>query len=141
MIKKNEKSKADYNGTQYGTVRSSIGSRKNTFSLGFTRKIIFSHFEFIIIICTMLKHNETYRSRNWFWNDPCVTLMEPGNRLYDWIKNLGNLLAGFRTLFLIDDIISDVALDKRRQPFLDLAISGRHKGHSLFTNTGIHCHS
>ena len=58
--------------------------------------------------------------------------MEPSNRLYDWIEKIGNVLAGSKTLFLIDDIIADETLDKRRQPLLDLAISGRHKSHSLW---------
>ena len=39
------------------------------------------------------------------------------------------------TLFLIDDIIADETLDKRRQPLLELAISGRHRGHSLWLLT------
>ena len=45
------------------------------------------------------------------------------------------MLAGSKTLFLIDDIIADEALDKRRQPLLGLAISGRHRGHSLWLLT------
>ena len=32
---------------------------------------------------------------------------------------------------MIDDIITDETLDKHRQPLLKLAISGRHRGHSL----------
>ena len=36
---------------------------------------------------------------------------------------------------MIDDIIADETLDKRRQPLLDLAISGRHKEHSLWLLT------
>ena len=32
---------------------------------------------------------------------------------------------------MIDDIIADETLDKRRQPLLELVISGRHRGHSL----------
>ena len=48
------------------------------------------------------------------------------------IEKLGNLLAGFKTLFLIDDIIADETLDKKRQPLLELAISGRHKVHSIW---------
>ena len=40
-------------------------------------------------------------------------------------------LAGFKTLFLIDDVIADETLDNQRQPLLDLAISGRHKSHLL----------
>ena len=98
--------------------------------------------DFIIIICPTLKHNETNRSRNWFWTNPEVIMIEPGNSLYDWIEKMSNLLAGFKTLFLIDDIIADETLDKRRHSLLDLAISGRHEKHSLLLLTRvIHCHS
>ena len=51
------------------------------------------------------------------------------------IEKISNLLAGDKTLFLIDDIIADETLDKRRQPLLELAISGRHRGHSLWLLT------
>ena len=51
------------------------------------------------------------------------------------IEKISNLLAGSVTLFLIDDVIADEALDKRRQPLLELAISGRHRGHSLWLLT------
>ena len=44
-------------------------------------------------------------------------------------------MAGDKTLFLIDDIIVDETLNKRRQPLLELAISGRHRGHSLWLLT------
>ena len=83
----------------------------------------------------MLKHNETYRSRKWVWTDPEVILIEPGNSLCGWIEKISNLLAGSKTLFLIDDIIADETLDKRRQPLLDLVILGRHKEHSLWLLT------
>ena len=51
------------------------------------------------------------------------------------IEKISNLLAGSVTLFLINDIIADEALDKRRQPLLGLAISGRHRSHSLLLLT------
>ena len=41
-------------------------------------------------------------------------------------------MAGSKTLFLIDDIIAGENLDKKRQPLLELVISGRHKEHSLW---------
>ena len=44
-------------------------------------------------------------------------------------------MAGHKTLFLIDDIIADKTVDKRRQPLLGLAISGRHKGYLLWLLT------
>ena len=45
------------------------------------------------------------------------------------------MLAGSVTLFLIDDIIADEALDKCRQLLLELAILGRHRNHSLWLLT------
>ena len=51
------------------------------------------------------------------------------------IEKISNLLAGSTTLFLIDDRIANETLDKRRQPLLELAISGRHRGHSLWLLT------
>ena len=57
--------------------------------------------------------------------------MEPENNLYYLIEKISNLLVGDKTLFLIDDIIADETLDKRHQPLLELAISGRHRDHSL----------
>ena len=62
-------------------------------------------------------------------------MIEPGNRLYSWIEKICKQLAESKTLFLIDDFIADETLDKRRQSLLELVISGRHKGHSLWLLT------
>ena len=94
-----------------------------------------NHFNFIVIICPTLEHNETYKSRGWVWNDPDVIPIEPGNNLCYLIEKISNLLAGSKTLFLIDDIIADEALNKCHQPLLRLAILGRHRGHSLWLLT------
>ena len=94
-----------------------------------------NHFNFIVIICPTLAHNETYRHRGWVWNNPDVIPIEPRNRPYYLIEKIGDLLAGSVTLFLIDDIIADEALDKRRQPLSELATSGRHRQHSLWLLT------
>ena len=51
------------------------------------------------------------------------------------IEKISNLLAGDKTLFLIDDIIADETLDECHQPLLELVISGRHRGHSLWLFT------
>ena len=89
------------------------------------------HFDFIVIICPTLAHNETYKSRGWVWNDPDVIPIELRHRLYYLIEKTSKLLAGSKTLFLIDDIIADETLNKHCQPLLELAISGRHRGYSL----------
>ena len=94
-----------------------------------------NHFDFIVIICPTLRYNSTYKSISWVWNDPDVIPIEPGNQLYYLIEKISNLLAGDKTLFLINDIIADETLDKCQQPLLELAISGRHRGHSLWLLT------
>ena len=94
-----------------------------------------NHFDFIVIICSTLANNETYKSRGCVWNDPDVIPIEPGNNLYYLIEKISNLLAGSVTLFLIDDIIANEALDKHHQPLLSLAILGRHRGHLLWLLT------
>ena len=94
-----------------------------------------NHSDFIVRICPTLRYNSTYKSRSWVWNDPDVIPIEPGNNLYYLIEKISDLLAGDKTLFLIDDIIANETLDKRRQPLLELAISGRHRGHSLWLLT------
>ena len=90
---------------------------------------------FIVIICPTLRYNSTYKSRGWVWNDPDVIPIEPRNNLYYLIEKISNLLTGDKTLFLINDIITDETLDKHHQPLLELAISGRHRGHSLWLLT------
>ena len=87
------------------------------------------------MICPTLEHNETYKSQGWVWNDPELILEEPGNQLYYLIKKYSNSLAGSKTLFLINDIIANEALDKHHQLLLELDISGHHRKHSLWLLT------
>ena len=114
------------------------GVGKTHLALNLLEKEYKNYFNFIIIICLTLKHNETYRSRKWFWDNPKVISIEPSNHSYDWVEKMGKLFTGFKTLFLIDDIIADETLDKKRQTLLELAISGRHKKHSLWLLTQSH---
>ena len=48
------------------------GVGKTHLALDFLEKECKTHFDFIIIIWPMSKHNETYRSRKWVWTDPEV---------------------------------------------------------------------
>ena len=70
------------------------------------------HSDFIVIICPTSKHIEMYKSRGLVWTDPEVIPIQLSNNLYYLVERIGNLLAGSKTLFLIDDIIADEALDK-----------------------------
>ena len=77
----------------------------------------------------MLRVNKTYHVRAWIKIDGKVWLIEPKDNLYQWIGKMSHLLESFETLFIIDDIIAYKDLDKRRQPLLELSISGRHGDH------------
>ena len=76
------------------------------------------------------------RSNEWINNDDKVWLVEPAeDNLYQWIKKLSELLGFLEVVFIIDDVIANESLDKRRQPLLELSISGRHQGHYLWLLT------
>ena len=102
------------------------------------------HFDYIIIIRPTLQWNKTYHSKACIKNDDKVWLIRPKytiylkrrcnrlvtlNGLYNWIKILSQMLAHSEALFIINDIITDKSLAKRRQSLLELAISGRHRDH------------
>jgi hypothetical protein len=111
------------------------GCGKTEKALSLIETVYKQHFDFIVIISPTVSHNEIYRCRKWFWGDPYVTLIQPEGNLYKCITGLSEFSAGYKTLFLIDDIIADESLDKRRNPLLSLAISGRHRKHSLWILT------
>ena len=67
------------------------GVGKTHLALDLLEREYFNHFDFIIILCTTLQYNATNRSRKWFWTDPNIIPIGPGNSLYDWIEKLGNL--------------------------------------------------
>ena len=48
---------------------------------------------------------------------------------------MSELLRFLEVLFIIDDIIANESLEKRRQPLLELSISGRDRGHYLWLLT------
>ena len=112
-----------------------MGVGKTHLALNLLENEYRDHLDFIVIICPMLAHNETYKSRGWVWTDPGVILEEPGNQLYYLIEKYSKPIAGSKTLFLIDDIIANETLDKCHQLLLELAISGRYRGHSLWLLT------
>ena len=76
-----------------------------------------------------------YHAKELIKKDGNVWLVDPKDNLYQWIKNLSELLRFLGVLFIIDDIIANESLGKRRQPLLELSISGRHRGHYLWLLT------
>ena len=75
------------------------------------------HFDFIIIICLMIRQNSAYHAKEWIKNDDQVWIIEPKDNLYQWIQKSSELLRFLEVLFIINDIIANKDLDKRRQPY------------------------
>ena len=75
------------------------------------------HFDYIIITCATLRWNRTYNSKDWVKIDDKVWLIEPKDKLYQWIEKLSQLLACSKTLFIIEGIITDEGLDKKGSPY------------------------
>ena len=111
------------------------GCGKTHLVLDLIEKEYSKHFDYIIIICPTRRWNKTYHSKEWVKNDDKVWLIEPKHRLYQWIEKLSQMLARSETLFINDDIISNEGFDKRWPSLLELAISGRHRGHYLWLLT------
>ena len=88
------------------------GVGKTHLALDLLEQQYVNHFDFIVVLCTTLQYNKMYRSRKWVWTDPDIIPIEPGNYLYSLITRLGNVMAGSKTLFLINGIIADETLDK-----------------------------
>ena len=111
------------------------GCGKTHLVLDLIEKEYTKHFAYIVIICPILRWNKTYHFKDWIKNDDKVWLIEPKDKPYQWIEKFSQLLARSETLFIIDVIIGDEGLDKRRQPLLELAISGRHRDYYLWLLT------
>ena len=107
------------------------GSGKTHLVLELIENYYNKHFEYIVIICPTLRENVTYHGKEWIKTDDNVWLIDPKDNLYQWIKKLSELLRFLEVLYIIDDIIANESLDKRRQPLLELSISGRHRNHYL----------
>ena len=97
-----------------------------------------NHFDYIIFLCSTISKNETYKQCKALWEDDDIFLIEPADDLLLLIKRYSKLLSGQNTLFIIDDMIADEALNKRRTELLKLTTSGRHDKHSVWLLTQVY---
>ena len=111
------------------------GCGKSHLVLDLIEKEYSKHSDYMIIICPMLQWNKRCNVKGWIKHDDKVWLIEHKGKLYQWVEKLSQLLASSKTLFIIDDIITDERFDKRRQSLLELAISAVHHNHYLWLLT------
>ena len=92
-------------------------------------------FRHIVILCPTARHNKTYQERSWIWKDPEIFIVDPGERLHDYLHALYQCFEGEPTLYLIDDCAATKALTKKKDMLSELAFSGRHAGASVWVLT------
>ena len=88
------------------------GCGKTHRMLGLLENEYKDHFDYIVILCLTLRYNKTYLTRCWVRKDKRVFLVEPGDKLLEWINLLSTWFSGDDVLFVVDDMIADKTLDK-----------------------------
>lgn len=111
------------------------GCGKTVFVLDALERHYRGVFQHIVILCPTVRHNRTYQSRGWLWDDPEVFLVDPGERLHDYLRAFYTLFAGEPTLYIIDDCSASKALTRKKDMLSELAFSGRHAQQSVWVLT------
>jgi len=91
--------------------------------------------DFVFILCPTWKRNRTYLDRPWLWRGPHAFrfyVIEPGERLHDWLRLLFSLYADTPTLYIADDMSASRDLTKKTDMLSELAFSGRHAKQSVW---------
>ena len=89
-------------------------------------------FHHIVILCPTIRHNVTYQGRPWVWTDPELYIVDPGERLHEWLRFWYQRFQGEPTLYIIDDCSASQALTKKKDTLSELAFSGRHAQQSIW---------
>ena len=92
-------------------------------------------FRHIVVLCPTIEHNKTYKQCPWLWTDPEVYVLDPGERLHDYLRAFYLVFKVEPTLFIIDDCSATKALTKKKDMLSELAFSGRHADISVWVLT------
>ncbi|MCU7809098.1 MAG: hypothetical protein KZQ73_14705 [Candidatus Thiodiazotropha sp. (ex Semelilucina semeliformis)] len=117
------------------TICGQTGCGKTVFILDLLEGLYEGLFRHIVILCPTIRHNKAYRERLWIWTDPEVYVLDPGERLHDYLRAFYQLFQGEPTLYIIDDCSATKALTKKKDMLSELAFSGRHAEQSVWVST------
>ena len=118
------------------------GVGKTVFVLDLLENIYKDYFEYIVIFCSTLRNNKTYREREFVWKDDGIFLVDlgspertKGSQLNDYLKFFYEKLSGHECLFIIDDCSHQKDIVQKRNILAELAFSGRHANISVWVLT------
>ena len=84
-----------------------------------------------MVLCPTVRHNKPYQQCPWIWTGPEIYLLDPGERLHDYLQTFYHVFVGKPTLYIIDDCSASTALTKKKDMLSMLAFSGRHAEQSV----------
>jgi len=108
---------------------------KSVFTLGLLEGPYRGVFRHIVLLCPTIRYNKTYQGCPWMWSDPEVYVVDPGERLHDYLRAFYKLFQGEPTLYIIDDCSATKALRQKNDMLSELAFSGRHAEQSVWVLT------
>ena len=74
-------------GRPFGNCLRQTGCRKTVFILSLLEEGPYRRFfRHIVVLCPTIQHNKTYKQCPWLWTDPEVYVLDPGERLHDYLQ-------------------------------------------------------
>ena len=113
------------------TICGQTGCGKTVFILDLPEGPYRGLFQHIVVLCPTVRHNKTYQQRPWIWMVPEDYLLDPDERLHDYLRAFYHVFMGEPTLYIIDDCSASTALTKKKDLLSVLAFSGRHAEQSV----------
>ena len=107
------------------------GIEKHFFILNLFKGPYRGFFQHIVVLCPTVRHNKTYWQCPWIWTDPEFYILDPGERLHDYLQAFYHIFMCEPTLYIIDDCSASTALTKKKDMLSMLAFSGRHAEQSV----------
>ena len=108
------------------------GCGKTKFVLDLLEGPYRGRFDYVVILCPTIRHNKAYLERPWVWTDDELYVLDPGERLHDYLRALYRVFQGHQTLYIIDDMAASKQLTKKKDMLSELAFSGRHAEQSVW---------
>ena len=117
------------------TICGQTGSGKTVFILDLLEGPYRGFLQYIVFLCPTVRHNKTYQQCPTIWTDPEFYLLDPRERLIDYLRAFYHVFMDEPTLYIIDDCSASSALTKKKDMLSLLAFLGRHAEQSVWVLT------
>ena len=83
----------------------------------------------------MIRYNRAYQDTTWIWANSKVYVVDPGERLHNYLSAFYTVFKGEPTLYIIDYCSASKAIAKKKDMLLEPAFSGCHGQQSIWVLT------